>query len=75
VINPLIWLSGLLYLFWGRLVPHMPGWLSLEWLALTHTFAAFLMLIFLIVHIYLTTTGPTPLAHIKAMLSGWGERH
>ncbi len=75
MINPLIWLSGLLYLFWGRLTPHMPGWLSLEWVALTHTFAAFLMLIFLIVHIYLTTTGHTPLAHIKAMISGWGERH
>ena len=75
VINPLIWLSGLLYLFWGRLIPHMPGWLSLEWLALTHTFAAFLMLIFLIVHIYLTTTGHTPLAHIKAMLSGWTNPH
>jgi thiosulfate reductase cytochrome b subunit len=75
MINPLIWLSGLLYLFWGWLAPHMPGWLSLEWVALTHTFAAFLMLIFLIVHIYLTTTGHTPLAHIKAMISGWGERH
>lgn len=75
VINPLIWLSGLLYLFWGRLGPHMPGWMSLEWLALTHTFAAFLMLIFLIAHIYLTTTGHTPLAHIKAMLSGWTNPH
>lgn len=75
VINPLIWLSGLLYLFWGRLGPHMPGWMSLEWLALTHTFAAFLMLIFLIAHIYLTTTGHTPLAHITAMLSGWTNPH
>jgi thiosulfate reductase cytochrome b subunit len=31
------------------------------------------MLIFLIVHVYLTTTGHTPLAHIRAMISGWEE--
>lgn len=35
----------------------------------------YLMLSFLIVHVYLTTTGHTPLAHIKAMISGWEERH
>ena len=41
--------------------------------ATLHTIGAFLMLIFLIVHIYLTTTGHTPLAHIKAMITGWEE--
>jgi thiosulfate reductase cytochrome b subunit len=37
--------------------------------------AAFMMLIFLIAHVYLTTTGHTPLAHIKAMITGWEETH
>ena len=75
LINPLIWLSGLLYLFWGRLEAYVPGWLGLEQVATLHTLGAFLMLIFLIVHVYLTTTGHTPLAHIRAMVSGWEDRH
>lgn len=75
LINPLIWISGLLYLFWGRLEPLLPDWLALESVALAHTGGAFLMLIFLIVHVYLTTTGHTPLAHIRAMITGWEEQH
>lgn len=75
LINPLIWISGLLYLFWGRLEPLLPDWLALEAVALAHTGGALLMLIFLIVHVYLTTTGHTPLAHIRAMITGWEERH
>ena len=75
LINPLIWISGLLCLFWGRLGPLLPDWLALEAVALAHTGGAFLMLIFLIVHVYLTTTGHTPLAHIRAMITGWEERH
>ncbi|AWT10276.1 cytochrome B [Stutzerimonas frequens] len=75
LINPLIWISGLLYLFWGRLEPLLPDWLALEAVALAHTGGAFLMLIFLIVHVYLTTTGHTPLAHIRAMITGWEEQH
>jgi thiosulfate reductase cytochrome b subunit len=41
--------------------------------AFFHTVAAFMMLIFLIVHVYLTTTGHTPLGHIKAMITGWED--
>jgi thiosulfate reductase cytochrome b subunit len=43
--------------------------------AFFHTLAAFLMLAFLIVHVYLTTTGHSPLAHIKAMITGWEDQH
>lgn len=38
-----------------------------------HTAAAFMMLAFLIGHLYLSTTGHTPLAHIKAMITGWED--
>jgi thiosulfate reductase cytochrome b subunit len=31
------------------------------------------MLAFLIVHVYLATTGHTPFAHIKAMITGWED--
>lgn len=75
VINPLIWASGLAYLFWGRLHSVAPAWLGLEQVALIHTLAAFLMLLFLIVHLYLATTGHTPLAYLRAMITGWEEKH
>lgn len=76
MVSPLIWGSGLLYLFraywpqWG-----LEGLLQLDWVAWAHTAGAFMMLVFVIVHVYLTTTGHTPLAHIKAMLTGWEEMH
>jgi thiosulfate reductase cytochrome b subunit len=73
LINPLIWVSGLLYLYYGSWGDLGLSGLSLPWVALVHTGAAFLMLIFFIIHVYLTTTGHTPLAHIKAMITGWEE--
>lgn len=73
LINPLVWVSGLVYLFWGRLQPLMPDGLGLQQVAQLHTLGAFLMLAFLIIHVYLATAGHTPLAHIKAMITGWEE--
>ena len=74
VLSPLIWGSGLLYLFrafWP--VAGVDQWLTLEWVAWAHTAGAFMMLVFVIAHVYLTTTGHTPLAHIKSMVTGWEE--
>jgi thiosulfate reductase cytochrome b subunit len=74
MVSPLIWGSGLLYLFksyWPRV--GLDAWLPLEWVAWAHTAGAFMMLVFFIVHVYLTTTGHTPTAHIKAMITGWEE--
>ena len=75
VINPLVWISGLVYLFWGALQGSLPAGLGLQQVATAHTVGAFLMLAFLIVHVYLATAGHTPLAHIKAMITGWEDLH
>ena len=71
LINPILWVSGLLYLYYADLVRADMMQLPLRPIALAHTAAAFMMLIFVISHIYLATTGHTPLAHIKAMITGW----
>jgi thiosulfate reductase cytochrome b subunit len=74
MVSPLIWGSGLLYLFrafWPS--AGLDRWLTLEWVAWAHTAGAFMMLTFFIVHVYLTTTGHTPLAHIKSMITGWED--
>ena len=73
VINPLIWLTGLLYLFYSSWANWGLGWLNLEWIAIGHVIGAFLMLIFFIAHVYLATVGHTPTSHIKAMVTGWEE--
>ena len=72
LINPLIWISGLAYLYYNEL--RTAGMtLDLETIATLHTIGAFMMLIFLIVHVYLITTGHTVTAHLKAMITGWDE--
>jgi len=72
LINPLIWASGLAYLFYNEL--NAAGWpVSLPVIGVVHTVAAFLMLTFFIVHVYFATTGHTWTSHIKAMVTGWEE--
>lgn len=73
LISPAIWISGLLYLFYQ----HWPDWgltgLTLGAVAITHTAAAFAMLIFVIAHIYMATMGKTVLSMIKPMITGYEE--
>ncbi len=72
---PAIWASGLLYLFYN----YWPAtWfdifgIQLMHIAIAHVIAAFLMLLFLIVHLYLITTGETVLQYTKAMITGWED--
>jgi thiosulfate reductase cytochrome b subunit len=73
-ISPLIWGSGLLYLFYGNWAQlGVDKVLSLEMVALVHTAGAFMITAFFFIHVYLTTTGHTIFAHIKAMITGWEE--
>lgn len=69
-INPVLWVSGLLYLFSHAL----PG-MDLGTVALVHTAGAYAMAVFVIMHVYLTTTGPTVFAYHKAMITGWEDLH
>jgi thiosulfate reductase cytochrome b subunit len=72
VINPLIWISGLMYLYYNDLAAAGRA-VDLGAIATAHTIGAFMMLCFLIVHVYLITTGHTVGAHLKAMITGWEE--
>ncbi|MDD5000292.1 MAG: cytochrome B, partial [Thiomonas arsenitoxydans] len=47
--------------------------ISLQTVAWAHTIGAYMMLIFFIIHVYLTTTGHTPLAHIMTMIRGYED--
>jgi Ni/Fe-hydrogenase b-type cytochrome subunit len=75
VLLPLQILTGLM--IWGAErwpeIAEMMG--GLRFVAPVHTLVAWFFAAFLIMHIYLTTTGHTPLTHIKAMVNGWEEVH
>ncbi|MFH1913647.1 MAG: cytochrome b/b6 domain-containing protein [Pseudomonadota bacterium] len=71
---PVQMITGMLY--WGYndwSAWGVDGFLSLKVLALIHLIGGFAILIFLIIHVYMTTTGHTVTAHIAAMFSGWEE--
>jgi thiosulfate reductase cytochrome b subunit len=55
---------------WPDLTSALGG---LGFLLPVHSLIAWLFATFLIMHIYLTTTGPTPLASMKGMVTGWEE--
>jgi thiosulfate reductase cytochrome b subunit len=49
------------------------SFLSLEVVALIHMLGAFAILQFIIIHVYMATTGHTVFAHMKAMITGWED--
>ncbi|MCB8746979.1 cytochrome b/b6 domain-containing protein [Rhodoferax sp. U2-2l] len=73
LLSPLIWITGWLYLFYADWARWGISSLQLEWVAVGHTIGAFLMLAFLISHIYLITTGHKITSQVKAMITGWEE--
>ncbi|MES9843448.1 MAG: cytochrome b/b6 domain-containing protein [Candidatus Sedimenticola sp. PURPLELP] len=72
-INPLIWITGLLYMFYNDWsVVGLEG-LSLGVVAALHLIGAFMMLFFFIAHVYMIFTAK-PLTHyLKSMLTGYEE--
>ena len=62
-------------LMWGaQRWPELTNWMGgLPVLAPFHTLVAWLFAAFVVMHVYLTTTGHTPLANIQAMMLGWDE--
>lgn len=73
VLLPLQIITGIL--MWGaQQWPDLTAQLGgLPFLAPFHTLIAWFFATFIVMHVYLTTTGHTPLANIRAMMFGWDE--
>jgi thiosulfate reductase cytochrome b subunit len=73
ILLPLIGITGIL--MWGsEYYPELSARINgLTYLAPSHTLIAWLFASFIVAHVYLTTTGPKPLAAINAMMVGWDE--
>jgi thiosulfate reductase cytochrome b subunit len=76
ILNVLLPLQGLTgILMWGaQKWPGISDALGgLPFLAPFHSLIAWLFAAFIVMHVYLTTTGPTPLSSIRAMMDGWDD--
>lgn len=76
LVIPIMVTSGLLYMFYRYPQQNRIESLnieSLEPIALLHTIGAYLLVAFVIAHIYLITTGTTVTSNLKAMITGYEE--
>lgn len=76
VLVPLTVISGILYMLHKTIDQNdvvIVESIPLGTLAFWHTLGAFLLMVFLIVHVYMTTTGRTPVSNISAMVTGYEE--
>ncbi len=76
VLIPLTIISGIIYMFQKTIDRNdivVVSDFSLESIAFWHTLGAFLLMVFLVVHVYMTTTGHTPTSNIQAMITGYED--
>jgi thiosulfate reductase cytochrome b subunit len=75
LILPLMIISGWAVFFPDKIPTEILGVSGRLFYALTHTFLGYLLGLFMMVHIYLGTTGSTPLELYKGIITGWVPAH
>jgi len=76
LVIPVMVTTGLLYMFYRYPQSHHIESIninSLQTIAFIHTLGALLLIAFIILHLYLITTGTTVTSNLKAMLTGYEE--
>ena len=73
VIFPAIWISGIAYLLVSIGQGDFLGPIDMAFIALFHTVAAIAVIVFIIAHIYLLTTGHSFIEHVRPMITGNDE--
>lgn len=71
MIGPALWSSGIVYLTYPWWSHWAIGTLGLPIVAFVHTAAAFLMITFVVIHVYMTTTGKSVTHYVKTMITGY----
>jgi thiosulfate reductase cytochrome b subunit len=72
LVIPVMVLSGFTYLYFNYPIPGLE-FNSLELVAVIHTLGAYFLIVFVLVHVYLITTGHTVGSNLRAMVTGWDE--
>jgi thiosulfate reductase cytochrome b subunit len=71
LIGPALWSTGIVYLAYPLWANWAIGTIGLPAVAFVHTAAAFLMVTFVIIHVYMTTTGKTVTHYVETMITGY----
>ncbi|HHE47115.1 MAG TPA: cytochrome B [Bacteroidetes bacterium] len=76
LVIPIMVSSGLLYMYYRY--PQREGMVGigifeLKSVAVLHTLGAYILIAFIITHLYLITTGQTVGSNLKAMITGWED--
>jgi thiosulfate reductase cytochrome b subunit len=73
VLFPAIWLSGVAYLTYGAWERFISSGTPFATVALIHTAAAFAIMAFVTIHVYMLTTGRSFIGHVMPMITGFDE--
>ncbi|MCP4996174.1 MAG: cytochrome b [Gammaproteobacteria bacterium] len=73
VIFPGIWISGIAYMLISFGLGDFLGFIGVGFIALVHTIAALAIVVFVILHVYLLTTGHSFVEHVKPMITGYDD--
>jgi len=68
---PILIFTGLFFLFPAYLPEKLLGIDSLWVIAMAHLVVAYLLVVFMLTHIYIITTGETVFSNLRAMITGW----
>ena len=72
---PLLILSGWSFLFSVYLPETLFGVGAVWVVAMLHILTSYLLVLFLLAHLYIITTGETVLTNLRAMITGWHREH
>jgi thiosulfate reductase cytochrome b subunit len=75
IVTPIIVITGILFsdiLYFHDYIEAIGG---LRMLDAIHVVAAYLFLLYLLVHLYMATMGHSIFAHFRAMITGYEEEH
>jgi thiosulfate reductase cytochrome b subunit len=72
---PLVFITGLALMYPDIIPTRFLGYSGLHVTDLIHIISAFLISIFMIIHIYFCTIGKTPSSNFKSMINGYTEIH
>lgn len=76
ILIPLTVITGFIYMFHKTIDRNeivVISDFSLESVAFWHTLGAILIMVFLVIHVYMTTTGHAPTSNIRAMITGYED--
>lgn len=73
ILFPAIWISGLAYLGYHFWYHGTVAFSPIGWISNIHVAAAYAILAFVMIHVYLLTTGHSFAAHVRPMITGYDD--